>query len=206
MRKKSWLGLIFLAVFVGLIGVGLREKLAPSTPPSPPLMKLEEMGHLVSVRIRSADVIEISESRSFDIPWAMWEFRYAGTRVLLIAKGDCLIATDLRAAKYESIDEANRSVTVVLQPPKVLQARVNHAPPEQGGSRFYAISNLGIEAILPGSASRTKAINSALRLAQENVERTGRDAESLRLAKANAEEVLRGTLSALGWKVKFDWR
>ena len=207
MRVMAWLGSILLAVLVGAVGGNyLRGKPDPSALSGPPLIKLEDMGHLVSVRIRSADVIEFSESRLFNIPWAMWEFRYGGTKVLLIAKGDCLVGTDLRAAKYESIDEKNRSVTIVLQPPTVLQARVNQAPPEQGGSRFYAITNLGIEALLPGSENRTRAINSALQLAQANIELTGKDAESIRLAKTNAEEVLKGTLSALGWKVKIDWR
>jgi hypothetical protein len=101
------------------------------------------MGHLVSVKVNVADIVEFTENRTFDIPWSSWEVRYAGTRVLLVVKGDCLVGTDLRAGRYEAIDRNGRTVTLVLPLPALLQARVNHAPAGEGGSRRTACRTRG---------------------------------------------------------------
>jgi hypothetical protein len=172
----------------------------------PPLFSLEKMGHLVSVKVNYADVIEFTENRALGIPWSQWEVRYGGTRVLLVAKGDCSVATDLRLAKYEEMDTAKRQVTMVLPAPTTLQARVNHAPADQGGSRLYAVSNQGIEAIIPGDSSRTKAVSSALALAQTKVEEACKASDVIAAAKANAETVLKGSFSAVGWNTRIRWK
>lgn len=204
-RPGLWILTVVAALAAGIGGTLLFGPKAPGLPP-PSLIALEKMGHLVSVKVNFADVIEFTENRAFDIPWTSWEVRYAGTKVLLVARGDCLVATDLRAARYEAIDAVNRTVTVVLPTPGVIQARVNHAPPEQGGSHVFALSNHGIEAIIPGSANRTKAIDAAMRVAQTRVEAAGKTAEVVATAKQNAELVLKSAFAALGWVASFKWQ
>ncbi|HSK11288.1 MAG TPA: DUF4230 domain-containing protein, partial [Vicinamibacterales bacterium] len=201
-RRVAWIASIGAALALGVVATSL---LRPKEELPPPLLSLEEMGHLASVKVNVADIVEFTENRTFDIPWSSWEVRYAGTRVLLIVKGDCLVGTDLRAGRYESIDHANRTVTLVLPTPDILQARVNHSPPEQGGSRLYSLSNQGIEAFIPGNASRLKAVDAAMRIAQAKVEEAGRSPEVSRAAMQNAETVLTGSFTALGWTARIEW-
>lgn len=201
-QRVLWAVTVLAALAIGAGGTTFLRR-EPEGPP--PVISLEKMGQLVSLRVNVADVVEFTEHRTFDIPWSLWEVRYAGTRVLLIVKGDCLVATDLTRARYERIEPTKRTVVIALPRPSVLQARVNHAPPEQGGSRIYAISNEGIEAIIPGDASRTQAIDGAMRLAQRRVEAGGRKPEVTRVAMENAELMLKGALGALGWTASFRW-
>src|SRR5262245_6366175 len=79
----------------GVIGAGATLWMKKEALP-PPLISFERMGHLVSLKVSYADVVEFTESRSLEIPWLQWELPYAGTKVLLIARGDCSFATDLR--------------------------------------------------------------------------------------------------------------
>jgi len=164
------------------------------------------MGQLVALKVNYADVVEFSEDRNLGIPWSQWKVSYRGTRVLLIAKGDCLVATDLRSASYEAVDRVNSRVTVILSALITLQARLNHVPPPQGGSRLYAMSNKGIEAIIPGDTTRTKAIDSAMALAQKKVEEACSAPDVVAAAKVSAENILRGSFSAIGWDASIKWK
>ena len=197
-----------LSLLVALaLGFALHSWLSPQKQAAPPaLISLERMGQLVSVKVNVADVIEFTENRTFDIPWSSWQVSYAGTRVLLIVKGDCLVATDLSAARYDAVDAEHRTVTIELPAPRVLQARLNHDDPSIGGSRLYSFSNEGLEALLPGNENRMHAINAAMQLGQARVEAAGRSASVVQAAKTNAELVVKGTYSALGWTATIHWR
>ena len=202
-RRTILAGSIVVAVAAGALAALL---LGPrSRPAAPPVLALEKLAHLVSVKVNVADVVEFTESRTLDIPWSSWQLKYAGTRVLLIVKGDCLVGTNLAAGKYRRIDTAARTVTLVLPAPQVLQARVNHAPAEHGGSRLYSVSNEGIEALIPGNANRLKAIDAAMQIAQRKVEEAGRSPDVMRAATQNAEAVLRAAFGALGWSTRIEW-
>jgi hypothetical protein len=202
-RRSIWVVSAVAAVALGAAGGAYFGR---RTEPPPSMLALEKMGRLVSVKVNVADVVEFTQDRTFGIPWSSWQVSYAGTKVLLIAKGDCLVATDLQSGRYEAVDAARRSATLVMAAPAVLQARVNHAPPEQGGSRLYAISNQGIEAIIPGNDSRGRAIEGAMRLAQARIEEAGRSPDVQRAARENAELVLKSAFGALGWTVTVRWQ
>ena len=197
-----------LSLLVALaIGFALHSWLRPQQEASPPaLISLERMGQLVSVKVNVADVVEFTENRTFDIPWSSWQLAYAGTRVLLIVKGDCLVATDLSAARYASVDAEHKTLTIELPAPRVLQARLNHDDPSVGGSRLYSFSDEGLEALVPGNENRTRAIDAAMRLGQARVEAAGRSPSVIQAAKNNAELVVKGTYSALGWTATIRWR
>ena len=194
------------AIALGALGMRLFDAKSPSESlPQPALISLEGMGHLVSVKVNYANVIEFTENITQGIPWTQWELRFGGTRVLLVARGDCLVSTDIRLARYEEINEAARTATVVLPMPGPVSARVNHDSREKGGSYFYAVNGTGLEPLIPGSANRTRAIDIALKRAQQDLEQACRGAEVLATARRNTEAVLKSTLLAIGWKVQVRW-
>lgn len=199
---------LLAAAVLGVVGIGFVffPRQAELPPPQPPVISLEKMGHLVALKMNYADLIEFQQNRSVDIPWSEWEIRWGGSRVLLVARGDCSVSTDLRQAKYEVADVANRTLTVNLSLPRVLQARVNHASREQGGSYFYAITDRNIEPLIPGSENRKDAVNKALRIAQSKIETYCSQPDIIATAKVNSEEVLSAIFKATGWTPKFVWK
>lgn len=205
--RLSWLLAIAAAFGIGAIVTAvLKPSAGDAQRPLAPLLAIEKMGQLVSLKLNYAEVVEFNEKRALGIPWSQWEFRMAGTRVLLVAKGDCSVATDLKAAKYEKVDPANHTLVVTLPSPQPFQPRINHDGREKGGSYFYAITNRGVEALIPGSSNRTAAINGALKWAQDDVKRACGQRQVLDSARENAETVLTATFQATGWKPTFVWR
>lgn len=202
-RTQVWI----LALASLLVGAAIAWRLKPMATATPPsLVEIENMGHLVTVRVQFADVIDFTLPRAVGIPLSDYEIRYGGTTVLLIAKGDCSLATDLRLARYDKVDVAGRRLTVTLPSPVTLGARVNHAAPEQGGSRLYAVSNNGLEAFIPDPSNRNKAIEDAFRLAETRVSAACRNADAIRQAKSNAESLLSSMYRSTGWNVTYQWR
>lgn len=163
------------------------------------------MGTLVSLKVNYANVIEFNKRATQDIPWTQWELRFGETRVLLVARGECLIGTDLKLAKYEQSTSGTKTATLVAPNPKVISARLNHDP-KSGGSYFYAASSTGLVALVPGSEEQTKATNSALQKGQSEIEASCAKPELLEAARKSAEAVLLPTISATGWKVAIVWR
>jgi len=205
-RLTSLLSLVG-ATALGVAATWLLRPKPPELPVmQPPIVSLEKMGHLVSVKVNYANVVEFTEKRALDIPWSQWELRLGGTKVLLVARGDCTVATNISAAKYESVNMEGRTLTVVLPLPQPFQARINHDSRENGGSYFYAVTNLGLEPIIPDSTNRTKAINNALTWAQKDVERVCSQPPILATAKQNAESVLSATFQTTGWTPTFVWK
>lgn len=197
----------FGAVSLGVVGMWfLGPKPESKLPAQTPLISLEKMGHLVSVKVNYADVIEFTERRTQDIPWTQWELDLGGTKVLLIARGDCTIATNLRAAQYQNINTEQRTFTLRMPEPKPMQVRVNHQPRNKGGSYFYAITSDGLEPIIPDSSNRSLAINNSLAYAQKQIERSCNRPQIIALAKKNTEDVLNATFQATGWKPTYEWR
>lgn len=178
----------------------------PATPVAPPaLATVEGMGHLVSLKVRYANVIAFTQQLTQGIPWTQWELRLGGTQVLLVARGDCLVGTDMREARYEAVDAAARTAVLVLPQPAALSARVDHRPRDQGGSYFYAVQGTGIEPLIPGSANRTQAIDTALQRAQKDMERGCQAASTVATARDHAEAALKPLFAATGWQVAFRW-
>jgi hypothetical protein len=174
-------------------------------PQAPPVVSVQEMGTLTTLRVSYANVIEFSERVTQDIPWTQWELRFGGTRVLLIARGECFLGTDLQLARYEQVQPTEKTASLSLPNPKVLSARLNHDA-KAGGSYFYAVTNDGVAALLPGTENQTKAMNRALQKGQSEIEAACAKPDLLTAAKRSAEAVLQPTVSATGWKIKTVWR
>jgi hypothetical protein len=193
------------ALAIGAAAAWVLKPAAPEPLP-PPILSMEKMGHLVAVRVNYSDVFEFTEKRTIDIPWTNYEWRLGGTTVLLVARGDCTVAANLSAAKYERKDDKARSLDVVLPLPQPLSARINHDAREKGGSYFYAITTQGIEPFIPASDGQRKAVNKALTRVQSDIERVCRQPQIISNAKQNTESVLRATFQATGWTPTFIWR
>jgi len=201
---RWWLLSLGVALGIGAYGAG--QFRASTEDAQPPLETIVKMGQLVSLKLNYAEIREFTEKRALDIPWSQWEIRMGGTTVVLVAKGDCSVATNLNEAKYEKVDAVSRTFTISLPSPQAFQPRVNHARRDQGGSYFYAITNRGVEALIPSSTNRIAAIDHALSWAQKDVERACSQRQVLASARENAETVLRATLAPTGWKPAFVWR
>lgn len=199
---------MFKYLIVVIAAVLLTWKLKPHdpspTPAAPALVSVQGMGHLATLRMNYSNVIEFNQRSTQDIPWTDWELRFGGTKVLLIARGDCVVGTDLRGARYEKEDATARTATLVLPTPTTITARINHEMPN--GSYFYAMSSTGLEPMLPNSNSRQKAVDSALAKAQQDIARACAAPDIVAAAKSNAEAVLKPTLAVTGWKVALAWR
>lgn len=203
-KPSPHLPILLVAVVAAVITFVLIKRPVEEAP-APPLVSLEKMGHLVSLRMNYADVIEFTQPNAVDIPWSQWEVRLGSTRVLLVARGDCTLATDLRLARYEDIDNAARTLTVVLPAPSPLQARINHEPRAKGGSYFYAVTDQGLQAFIPSAQTRTTAMNNVLATAQKAVQTACSQPAVLTTAKDNAATVMQATLLATGWTPNVVW-
>ena len=198
----------FIIILVASLSALTAWKMKPEMEQAPtphPLVSVQEMGTLVSLKVNYANVIEFTESVTQGIPWTQWELTLGGTRVLLVARGECLIGTDLTQAQYEQSTAATKTATLVAPNPKVISARLNHDR-KTGGSYFYAVSRSGIDALVPSTKNQVKATNGALQKAQSEMEASCAKPELLESARKSAEAVLVPALSATGWKIAVVWR
>jgi hypothetical protein len=203
-----WFASVLVALAAGA-GVAWWAGRKPPPPPdaaSAPVLSLEKLGHLVSLRVNYTDVIEFDAKRTQDIPFTQFELRFGGTKVLLVARGDCTVGTDLSKAKFENVSAPARTLKLVLPAQLVLNARINHEPRDKGGSYFYAISTHGLEPIIPDSSNREQATNSALAKAQTTLQSVCASPSFIGEARKNAEQVLTAALAATGWTPTFEWR
>ena len=182
-----------------------KPQLAPALH-SAPVLSVEKLGRLVSLQVNYSDVIEVDIKRTQDIPYTPFELRLGGTKVLLVARGDCTIGTDLSKAKYENVNSAARTLKLVLAAQPVLNARISHEPREKGGSYFYAISTHGLEPFIPDSKNRVQATNAALAKAQSTLQALCASPSFGSEARKNAEQVLTVAMATTGWTPILEWR
>lgn len=197
----------FLVLIAALVAVAA-WKLKPEKeqfPSHPPLLSIQEMGTLVSLKVNYANVIEFNKRVTRDIPWTPWELGFGSSHILLIARGECLIGTDLKLAKYEQSDTAAKTATLSVPKPKVISARLNHDP-KTGGSSIYEASTSGLVALVPGTKEQSSAINLALQKGQSDIEASCAKPDVIEAARKSAETVLLPIVSANGWKVAIAWR
>lgn len=158
----------------------------------PQVLRIEQVRallELVSLRIDVADVQETT-IRGY----------LGGRRVLLMVKGDLLISVDLARARFESIDQEQRQVVLVLPEPQTLSARLDHQK-----TRIVDVAGQGLWLIVPGDAGRTQSINQAYGQAQAYITKAGEDAVLRQRARVQAEQVIGSVLGALGWEVQIRW-
>lgn len=197
--------MLVVAAGVGVVGTLYFRPNPPGPPPViAPMIALEKMGQIVSLRLNYSDVIEFSEKTAIDLPGDR-EILLGRTSALLVAKGDCTVGTDLTRARYKNIDSERHVLTVALSTPQPLSVRINHDGPDKGGSYFYSINERGPGTFIDAQGKRIKATNGALAKAQAELKRVCMSAPNLATARQNVEAVLRPMYIATGWMPTFVW-
>lgn len=203
MTPRVLLLVALASLAVGAAGAWL---LKPKSPPPPPLLAtVENLGQLVTVKVHTSDIVKVVKPRAVDLPGTSYELRYGGTTVLLVVKGDCSISTDMRLAKFESVDHEKQTIKVVLPRPRLFTIQINHSPPAQGGSKIYQITNNGLEAIIPDDSNRKEAIQKAFGDAQRRIGDACMRAEIISQAKTNTESILAELFKSTGWSTTVQW-
>ena len=194
-----------LAACAGIAGTHYFRPDPPKPPPIlAPTIALEKMGQIVSLRINYADVIEFSEKTAVDLPFNR-EIRLGSTKALLVAKGDCTIATDMTRAKYVNVDPGKRTLTIALEMPQPLSVRINHSGRDKGGSYLYSITEHGLVRFIGDDDLRSKAADNVLNKAQAELTRVCTSEPNLANARQGAEAVLRTMYVATDWTPTFVW-
>lgn len=198
------LSLVGVAV-LSIAGTLYYHRVPQAAPPVlAPMIALEKLGHLVSLRVNYSDIVQFYEKRAIDLPFNR-EIPLGGINVLLVAKGECTISTNLGQAKYEKIDREAKTLTVFLPTPQALSVRISHDGINQGGSYFYTVTEKGLGPLLPDDGKRTKAMDSAMVQAQSQLKRACMSTLNIASAKENAESVLRSMYLSTEWKPTFVW-
>jgi hypothetical protein len=83
-QRVLWTLRVVLPLALGALGARYLPR-APDGPP--PITSIVAMSHLVSVKVRYADIVTFTQQRTLDIPWTDWKVKYAGTRVVLFVNG-----------------------------------------------------------------------------------------------------------------------
>jgi len=79
---------------------------APTTHTGLTIDKIQPLSSLVTARVDVADIVETTL------------LGYSGSiKVAILVKGDFLLGTDLSAARFEAVDTAHHTATLVLPPP-----------------------------------------------------------------------------------------
>lgn len=198
--KTVWLvtAIISIAIVIGFFA--LRQFL--QKPSLPPITSYEKMGHLVSLKVNVADVVEYTNPNIVQLPWNI-KINVGNTKVLLVVKGDCLIATDLRAATYQDQNDTNRTVSIILPSPAVIQPRLNLEP---NGTYIFAVDQNLISKIVLGNVAITPPINQAMVLAQQKVADACKNPDNIITAKENTEKILKGFFTPLEWDATIKWK
>lgn len=169
-----------------------------------PLESLENMGELVSLHIHRTDIVEFSTSGTPDTQ-AADDALNDQTPAMLVARGECVLATDMHAVRIDASLLDRHALHLHLKTPQLLSARINRAPRERGGSYIYTLARNGGEHFVPWSDKQEHATDLAYAKAQNELEAACKTPETISEAERNAEDTLRSMLSAQQLQAEFSW-
>ncbi|MFH0966050.1 MAG: DUF4230 domain-containing protein [Planctomycetota bacterium] len=149
----------------------------------PTVTNLRRLGELVTTRVHVADVLTAEDQK------------YRG---FWLIKGDALIAVDMLQARVESRNDETHSATVVLPPPRVIQARVDHEK-----TRTWDVQRKTWNPFKPGDPDLLR--DEAMRHAQQLVEFAAGEPDSLSYARKIAETLIPSFFEMVGWQVSVRW-
>ncbi len=191
-RVPLGLALLAGAVVGGMALYAWRFAPAPTgvtelTDTGPTIAELESLGHLCTLRVHVADVLEARDETFWGEIRGAW-----------LIKGDALIGVDMRAARIEAVDPAARTASIVLPAPELLNPRVDHTRTRQYDWQVGALRN-------EADARRVHA--DAMRHAQRLIESAARreTADLTGPARTQAETLVRTFYRATGWDVTVSW-
>jgi hypothetical protein len=122
-----------------------------------------------------------------------------GARVAVLVKGDVAIGVDLTRGRFDDVDPAAQTATLILPAPAPSRPRVDHER-----TRLFAMTQHGLWAITPGTEGYTAVANKALAEAQALVTAAnGADADER--SRRQAEVLLVTFCRSLGWTIHVRW-
>jgi hypothetical protein len=102
---------ILVVVFVGGFWYAHARVSEPPRPPVPPISQIQTMSDLATLRVQLADFL-VGENEHWEARWML--------------HGEAVLGVDLSQARYGSLDEQNRKVTLSLPTPHVISSKVDH--------------------------------------------------------------------------------
>ena len=171
-----------------LLTVGLRylQKYPGSpiriTSTGPTVQQLEQLAHLVSLRVHLADVLT---------------GRGCGYRGAWLVKGDALLSVNLHRAKILDTNDETRTATLLLPQPTVLQARVDHSR-----TMVWSVEKT---TWIPFAGNPDRLRDEAMGEAQRLINRAAASERNIQQARSNAESALRGFFGQTGWRIEVRW-
>lgn len=183
-------------IAIATVLIGMRWVIVPSLaalranpPPSftstgPTITALQAMGHLVTLKYSTGDVLEATD-KSFRGAW--------------IVKGDALIAVDLRKAKLISTNEQTRTVVLQLPTPKSMSPRVDHEK-----TKTYSFQR-STWLFIPGWGDQAPLRDQAMKEAQHLVEFASSHKDVIDQARTNAVLMIRWMYQMADYSVEINW-
>lgn len=173
---------VVIAVIVGACWLWHPFDRPVALSPGPTVQNLEKMGHLVSLKVNVSDHLH-----------KKWDWWLDTIQVLYLARGDALIACDLRGARIVRSDQQAKTATILLPAPTVVQPRVN-----LGNSGIVWSSKPWVR---PGSDFDT-LLTEVQKEAQTQIEQAAGCPENLQVARSATRNILTEFWSMLGWSVE----
>lgn len=192
-RISLLLRALVLIVLIGLPGWMLAGRLLSPTPEvssAPTIEQLQPLAALLTSRVVVTDAVVTTITG-----------RTGQLRAAVLVRGDALISVDLTQARIESADQDARTAVVVLPPPQVISARVDHE-----ATRIFSVEATGLWSLVPGDDGRAELIEMAMRQAQTAVLRAASEPEVIEQAQAKAEGLIRSFFAeTMRWSVIVCW-
>jgi Protein of unknown function (DUF4230) len=205
---KKWMIVFRVVILLAIVAAAfyagrIYPALSPSDSP-PVLIPPSQLVHTDSVptieAVQRLSSLMVTRVAVADVSQTQINGYAGGITAVIVIRGDFLLGVDLSKAKFEKINEAERSVVLVLTPPTVSSPRL-----DQDKTRLLYLTRQGLWSIVPGDAGQKAVVNQAYRHAQEVVAAVGRDPMQLEEARQHAESTLSGFFAAIGCKVTIRW-
>jgi len=193
MKKIVLCSLLFLlGMLTGLWRSGCGPISFSHSGPEPVVLTIDRLRQLAELTTLAVDVADIQQTSI--------EGHVGGISAVLLVKGEVRITTDLGRARFESVDSANKAAVLILDPPTVSTATIDHDQ-----TRLFAVTEQGLWLITPGNWLYDEVVTRAFAQAQHALADAGNRPELLDRARQQTETVLQGFFGALGWRVGIRW-
>jgi hypothetical protein len=164
-----------------------RGRQSTFTSTGPTITELEKLGHLCTLRVHVADVLQLNDQRWYGDIQGAW-----------IVKGDALVAVDMRQAHIQTKDLQARRAVIVLPAPQLLSPRVDHEK-----TRTYDFYAGVLRSAATSRQLRDQAMLEAQKLITFAAQGEAKDASSV--ARRQAEDMIRSFYALVGWTVDVRW-
>jgi hypothetical protein len=188
---RVFIPIVCLVAVAIVLFIGITNWVSTSRAPvihsqGPTVESLKRLSALATLRVTISDVLQAESTFH---------------RGAFLVQGDATLAVDLSQASFpaDSRDVANHKVRVILPPPHVLSARVDHERTLTWDvqQRIWVISSL----LENSDALR----DDAMRQAQRLIQHAANSKENIELARTHAVEVIRNLYREVGWDVEILW-